>query len=197
MKKIFLGFAFSAVITFQACQSADKKSSTTKDSVSGDTTMVNGVHVAGSESTETSLDDDGATFLKKAAVGGLMEVEAAKIALNNAKSADVKNFAEQMLTDHTKANKELKDLATRKKIITPDALPADEQIHLDAMKKMTGTEFDKHYIAMMVTDHEKTVQLFEQGTQNKDASLKSWATSTLAIIEGHTKKAKEIALAIK
>ncbi|MCZ4223101.1 DUF4142 domain-containing protein [Pedobacter rhodius] len=197
MKKIFLGLAFSAAITFQACQSADKKSSTTKDSVSGDTTMVNGVHVTGSESTEASLDEEGATFLKKAAAGGIMEVEAAKIALTNAKSADVKNFAQQMLTDHTKANKELKELAAKKKIITPDALPAEDQIHVDAMKKMTGTEFDKHYIAMMVTDHEKTVKLFEQGKQNKDTDLKTWATKTLNVIEGHTAKAKEIALAMK
>jgi len=197
MKKIFLGLACSALIILQSCQTADKKSSTTKDSVSGDTSMVNGVHVTGSETTEASLDEEGATFLKKAAVGGIMEVEAAKIALTNAQSADVKNFAQQMLTDHTKANKELKELATRKKIITPDALPADDQIHIDAMKKMNGSEFDKHYIAMMVTDHEKTVKLFEQGKQNKDAALKSWATNTLTIIEGHTEKAKELALKIK
>jgi len=190
MKKLLLGLAFLAAITFQACQQADKKSSTTKDSVSGDTTMVNGVHVAGSESTETALDDDGSTFMKKAAVGGIMEVEAAKIALKNASNAEVKNFAQQMLTDHTKANKELKDLAIKKKIITPDALPAEDQIHMDAMKKMMGNEFDKHYVAMMVTDHEKTVKLFEQGKQNKDTSLKSWATNTLAVIEGHTEKAK-------
>lgn len=196
MKKIFLGLAFSAAITFQACQSADKKSSTTKDSVSGDTTMVNGVHVTGSETTEASLDEEGATFLKKAAVGGIMEVEAAKIALTNAKNAEVKNFAQQMLTDHTKANKELKDLAVKKKIITPDALPAEEQIHIDAMKKMTGNDFDKHYIAMMVTDHDKTVKLFEQGKENKDAALKTFATNTLTVIEGHTAKAKEIALKI-
>jgi len=197
MKKIFLGLACSALIILQSCQTADKKSSTTKDSVSGDTSMVNGVHVTGSETTEASLDEEGATFLKKAAVGGIMEVEAANIALTNAQSADVKNFAQQMLTDHTKANKELKELATRKKIITPDALPADDQIHIDAMKKMNGSEFDKHYIAMMVTDHEKTVKLFEQGKQNKDATLKTWATNTLAIIEGHTEKAKELALKIK
>ncbi|WP_316829553.1 DUF4142 domain-containing protein [Pedobacter aquatilis] len=197
MKKIILGLAFAAAITFQACQSADKKSSTTKDSVSGDTTMVNGVHVTGSESTESSLDEEGATFLKKAAVGGLMEVEAAKIALTNAKSAEVKNFAEQMITDHTMANKELKELAIKNKIITPDALPADEQIHLDAMKKLKGNDFDKHYIAMMVDDHEKTVKLFEQGKHNKNASLKTWATNTLTVIEDHTAKAKEIALSLK
>ncbi|GGI26370.1 DUF4142 domain-containing protein [Pedobacter mendelii] len=197
MKKIFLGLAIYATITFQSCQSADKKSSTMKDSVSGDTTMVNGNHVTGAESTESSVDEEGATFLKKAVVGGIIQIEAAKIAIENAKSTEVKNFAQQMLTDHVKALKEIKDLAIKKKIITPDALPAEEQIHIDAMKKITGSEFDKHYIDMMVNDHDKVVTIFKQGEQNKDSDLKKLANKTLSVIEGHTEKAKEIALKIK
>jgi len=198
MKKIFyIGFALSCALTFQACQSADKRSSTTKDSVQGDTNMVNGNHVAGSESTQSGLDEEGSTFLKKAAIGGIMEVEAAKIALKNAENAEVKNFASQMLTDHTKANTELKALATEKKVITADGLPAEDQIHLDEMKKMTGSAFDKHYIGMMVSDHEKTIELFKQGTLNRDQAVKSWATNTLKVIEGHTEMAKKIASDLK
>ncbi|MGN7989756.1 DUF4142 domain-containing protein [Pedobacter sp. 22226] len=198
MKKIFLlSTAFALAISFQACQTADKKSATTKDSVSGDTTMVNGNHVAGSESTETGIDEAGATFLRKAAVGGIMEVEAAKIAAKNAKSTEVKDFAAKMLADHTKANTELKALAQSKKVITPDALPADQQIHLDEMKKMTGAAFDKHYMDMMVTDHDKTVALFKQGTENRDQSVKEWANNTLKVIESHDEMAKKIVAGLK
>ncbi|PWS29064.1 DUF305 domain-containing protein [Pedobacter yonginense] len=198
MKKVFyIGFALSCGLTFQACQSADKRSSTTKDSVAGDTNMVNGNHITGAESTQSGLDEEGSTFLKKAAVGGIMEVEAAKIALKNAQSAEVKNFASQMLTDHTKANTELKALAKDKKVITADGLPAEDQMHLDEMKKMTGSDFDKHYIAMMVTDHDKTVDLFKQGVANRDQAIKTWATNTLKVIEGHTEMAKKIALSLK
>jgi len=193
MKKIFLlSTAFALSLSFQACQTADKKSATTKDSVSGDTTMVNGNHVTGAETTESGLDEAGATFLRKAAVGGIMEVEAAKIAQKNAKSAEVKDFAAKMLADHTKANTELKDLAVSKKVITPDALPADDQIHLDAMKKMTGAAFDKHYMEMMVTDHDKTVALFKLGIENRDQSVKTWASNTLTVIESHDEMAKKI-----
>lgn len=198
MKKIFLlSTAFALAISFQACQTADKKSATTKDSVSGDTTMVNGNHVAGSESTETGIDEAGATFLRKAAVGGIMEVEAAKIAAKNAKSTEVKDFAAKMLADHTKANTELKALAQSKNVITPDALPADQQIHLDEMKKMTGAAFDKHYMDMMVTDHDKTVALFKQGTENRDQSVKEWANNTLKVIEQHDEMAKKIVAGLK
>ncbi|KQN38883.1 hypothetical protein ASE92_05545 [Pedobacter sp. Leaf41] len=189
--------AIALAVSFTACQTADKKSSTTKDSVAGDTNMVNGNHVAGSEVIETGLDEAGATFLRKAAVGGIMEVEAAKIAMKNASNQKVKDFAAKMLTDHTQANKELKALATDKKIITPDALPAEDQIHLDEMKKMTGSSFDKHYMDMMVTDHQKTISLFKDGMENKDAKLKEWAGKTLTVIEGHDQAAKEIVTNLK
>ena len=198
MKKIFiLSTIVASALTFQACQTADKKSATTKDSVGGDTTMVNGNHVAGSEVVESGIDEAGATFLRKAAVGGIMEVEAAKIALKNASDQKVKDFATKMLADHTQANKELKSFAIEKKVITPDALPADDQIHLDEMKKMNGAAFDKHYMDMMVTDHEKTVALFKEGVSNKDAGLKEWATKTLAIIEQHNVMAKQILTGLK
>ncbi|MCX2585870.1 DUF4142 domain-containing protein [Pedobacter sp. MR22-3] len=198
MKKIFiLSTIVAASMSFQACQTADKKSSTTKDSVSGDTTMVNGNHVAGSEVVESGIDEAGANFLRKAAVGGIMEVEAAKIAQKNASSQEVKDFAAKMLEDHTKANKELKEFAVKKKVITPDALPADDQIHLDEMKKIKGAAFDKHYMGMMVTDHEKTIALFKEGISNKDSGLKTWATKTLATIEQHDEMAKKIALGLK
>jgi putative membrane protein len=196
-KKYFIGAALALAVSIQACQTADKKSSTTKDSVAGDTNMVNGNHVTGAESTESGLDEAGATFLRKAAVGGLMEVEAAKIADKNAGSVKVKEFAAKMLNDHTKANTELKALAQDKKVITPDALPAEDQIHIDAMKKMTGAAFDKHYMEMMVTDHGKTIALFKQGAENRDASLKNWATKTLSVIEEHDALAKKIVSEMK
>lgn len=198
MKKIFiLSTLVAATLTFQACQTADKKSSTTKDSVSGDTSMVNGNHVAGSEVVESGIDEAGATFLRKAAVGGIMEVEAAKIAQKSASSQQVKDFAAKMLEDHTRANNELKAFSVKKKVITPDALPAEDQIHLDEMKKLKGAEFDKHYMGMMVTDHEKTVALFKEGVANKDLGLKEWATKTLAVIEKHDEMAKTINSTLK
>ncbi|QPH39964.1 DUF4142 domain-containing protein [Pedobacter endophyticus] len=198
MKKIFLiSTIVAGALLFQSCQTADKKSSTEKDSVAGDTNMITGNHVAGTESTESGLDEDGATFLRKAAAGGMMEVEAAKIAQKNASNQSVKDFADKMLTDHGKANQQLKELADYKKIITPNTLPAEEQIRLDELKKVTGAAFDKAYMEMMVKDHDKTVAIFKDGTNNRDAALKSWASKTLAIIEHHDQMAKEIASSLK
>lgn len=62
---------------------------------------------------------------------------------------------------------------------------------------MTGAAFDKHYMDMMVTDHDKTVALFKTGTENRDQSIKEWAGNTLKVIESHDEMAKKIVAGLK
>src|SRR2546427_9370244 len=56
-------------------------------------------------------------FLNKAAVGGLYEVEAGRLAQEKANSSDVKAFGEMLVKDHSSANDELKALATSKSAV--------------------------------------------------------------------------------
>ena len=58
--------------------------------------------------------------MKKAAKGGMMEVTMGKMAEQNAKSDDVKSFGKRMVTDHSKANDELKSIASKKGVRTPE-----------------------------------------------------------------------------
>jgi len=122
----------------------------------------------------------------EAAVGGLMEVQAGQLAQQNAQSERVKDFGSMMVTDHSKANDELKSYASGHGINLPDSLPKDKQKHLDAMKTMKGAEFDKHYVSMMVEDHQKDVAKFKkESTSANDVQLKTWAGSTLPVLQKH------------
>src|SRR5580765_6214767 len=60
----------------------------------------------------SSLSEKDKTFMKKAAKGGMMEVTMGKMAEQNAQSDDVKSFGKRMVTDHSKANDELKSIAS-------------------------------------------------------------------------------------
>jgi putative membrane protein len=197
MKKVFLAATFIAALMVQACNSG-KSSNGSSDSSSMDSTTMGSVSEM---STDTSgmnpASSDPKDFMEKAAVGGIMEVEAGKVAQSQASSASVKEFAALMIKDHTAANEELKGIAAKKSVTLPTSLPADKQQHLDAMKKMSGADFDKHYIGMMVEDHGKTVSLFQAGSKNSDAEASAFATKTLPIIEGHFTKAKEIQSTLK
>ncbi|TDO24321.1 DUF4142 domain-containing protein [Pedobacter duraquae] len=196
MKKKFLVAAtFAAVLAMQACNS-NKTDGSGTDSITTDTTITQTTTATDTTGMNPAATDANA-FMEKAAVGGMMEVEAGKLAQSKSSNAQVKDFAAMMVADHSKANDELKAIAEKKSVTLPAALPAMEQAHLDEMKKMSGADFDKHYIGMMVTDHAKTVDLFKAGGKNSDSDISAFANKTLPTIEGHYKKATEIQSSLK
>jgi putative membrane protein len=143
------------------------------------------------EKTEDTNMEKDADFAVNAADGGLMEVQLGEYAAANASSAEVKKFAQMMVSDHSKANDELKALAQQKNISIPAALSDNRKKKLDNLKEKKGTEFDKAYIDMMVEDHEDDVDLFEKEAENgKDAEIKSWAAGKVTALRHHLDMAK-------
>jgi putative membrane protein len=137
-------------------------------------------------------------FVYKAASGGLGEVKLGQLATAKASSADVKAFGQRMVTDHSKANAELKSLATRLNITVPDALSKTDQDLYDRLSALSGAEFDKAYAAEMVKDHEQDVAEFERFSQDgKDASLRDFAAKTLPTLQSHLRQAKQMQNAVQ
>ena len=112
MKKKLVPFAICLSAAFiWSCN--DTSDSTTADSDTTTTTpdTANTVNTAPATTvTATPLTKNDSTFVLDAAVGGLMEVQAGQLAQQNAKSQRVKDFGGMMVTDHTKANDELRSL---------------------------------------------------------------------------------------
>jgi putative membrane protein len=132
------------------------------------------------------------TFAKEAAIGGMAEVELGTLAKEKASSPDVKQFADRMVTDHSKANDELKQWAQQKNATLPTDVDAKHKATKDRLSKLSGEEFDKAYMHEMVSDHVKDVNEFKkESTAAKDADLKAWAGKTLPTLEEHLKSARE------
>ena len=132
-------------------------------------------------------------FVMKAASGGMMEVALAKMAQQKAKNQRVKNFGKMLVQDHTKANNELKGIASSKSITVPSAMSAEHKSHVDSMSKMSGVDFEKHYMNMMVTDHQKDISDFKNASENlTDAEIKNFAAKTLPVLQKHLDSAQAI-----
>jgi putative membrane protein len=192
MKKINLSFAI-CVTAALICSCGSNTSTTTESSDSprnnmntADTgTAMNNTPAAG-PAVMTPLSKEDSAFVMKAAVGGMMEVEAGKLAQQKGSNDRVKNFGAMMERDHSKANSELSSLVSGRGIVLPTALPADVQKHLDAMGKMSGKAFDNHYVNMMVSDHAKDIDEFKkQVAKGADAQLKNWVSNTLPTLQVH------------
>ena len=131
-------------------------------------------------------------FLKEAATGGLMEVELGRLAAEKASSAEVKQFGQRMVDDHSKANQQLSALAQQKSVQVPAELTGKAKADHDRLSKLSGEQFDRAYMQMMVRDHRKDVSDFrKQSTSAKDADLKSFASETLPTLEAHLKMAEQ------
>ena len=137
--------------------------------------------------------EDGSKFAVSAADAGLMEVQLATLALSKATSGKVKEFAQMMLDDHTKANEELKALAQKKNITLPTSLSDKHQKKYTKMSEKTGADFDKEYCDLMVKDHKDVVEMFKKAQENsKDPDLKAWASEKLPTLEHHLSMAERM-----
>jgi putative membrane protein len=132
------------------------------------------------------------TFVTKAAQGGMAEVELGKMAAEKASADAVKQFGQRMVTDHGKANDELKTLAQNKKITLPTDIGAEHKALRDRLMKLSGTAFDQAYMKAMVADHVKDVNEFRMESKSgKEPDIKAWAGKTLPTLEEHLKMARD------
>ncbi|HEV8062738.1 MAG TPA: DUF4142 domain-containing protein [Gemmataceae bacterium] len=147
--------------------------------------------VVGARAADDERIDDSA-FVKKASSAGMAEVKAGEMALQKANDAKIKAFAQRMIDDHTKANRELEDLATRKGWTLPKTIDEKSQKELDSLASTTAQEFDRTYMEGQLKAHEAAVKLFENESRSgQDAALKSWAGKTLPTLQEHLQMAKE------
>ncbi|EKT4565854.1 DUF4142 domain-containing protein [Pseudomonas putida] len=131
-------------------------------------------------------------FVDAATEAGIAEVVTGKLAQEKSQNAEIKTFAQQMVTDHTQANQKLGDIARKLDISVPD-----EAAMTDKVKKMIlewrDESFDKSYLNNQVDAHEKAVELFKKEAASSDkAELKAFASETLPKLEQHLEQAKAL-----
>ncbi len=120
---------------------------------------------------EAELPGADTQFLAKAIVSGRDEVELSQLASKNAGQAEVKQFAEHMVKDHTATNDKLMGEAQRHKINTkgtygtPPLDPSKQaQTAKQQLESLSGAQFDKFYMQHMIQDHTQAVALFGSGS---------------------------------
>lgn len=189
MKKL----SFAIVIAFAACamQSCGGNKDAKENADSLNKTKDTTTNVAATGGIAVTAED--AKFATDAANGGLAEVALGKLAQIKATNPQVKNFADMMVTDHSKANDELAAIAKAKNITLPAAPDADHQKKLEDLSKLSGKDFDKAYVDAMVDGHKKTLDLMNMAAKDcKDSELKAFAVKTAPVVQTHLDAIKKI-----
>jgi putative membrane protein len=187
-----IALAMLAAIGLQACHNSEKTNvgaSTT--TIAADSTLDTVSDVA--KNQKTKLTPGQTDFMLKAAIGSMAEVEAGNLALKRSETPFIKQFAQMMVTDHTKASAELEGIAKQKGLSLPGTLPVEEQKKMDALQETQGNDgFDRQYMQMMVADHAATLTLFRLAKTYSDKEIQNFASKSLPMLQEHFKQANAI-----
>lgn len=143
---------------------------------------------------DSKLTSKDKSFITDASEGGTAEVQSAELANKKSTNAEVKQFAEMMIKDHTKANKELEKIVTGKGGEVSKSPSATQKANYLLLEARSGDSFDKAYAEQALKDHKETVALFEKAANDlDDPELKAFAKKTLPTLKMHLEHAEKLA----
>ena len=153
---------------------------------------------AGAHTADSNVPKEARNFVHEAAIGGMTEVKLGNLAQQQASNEQVKQFGARMVKDHSKANDELKQVASRKGIEIPTELDSKHQKDVNGLQKKQGADFDRAYMDHMVKDHKKDVSEFKkEANSGKDPDVKAFAAKTLPTLQEHLQMAESTHASLK
>jgi len=145
------------------------------------------------QASAAALSAQDKTFIRQAAIGGLAEIHEGQMAVSMAQSADVKQFGQKMIDDHTANNNELMALAQQKGITPPAALDSRHKTEAATLQKQSGAAFDRTYLKDQIAGHKQMEAVMQKEIRSgSDPDLKAFAQKTLPVVQEHLQMAQQL-----
>ena len=185
--------ASAAALLFSALP-ASAQTAATADPAMQTNTQSGMSGAAGATASGSALTSADKKAIMDMGMANMAEVEAGKMAVSKAQSADVKAFAQQMIDDHSKALTDVQALASAKGVTLPTELDAKHKAMAAKLEKLSGDKFDKEYMKNAgVSDHKAVhSKLVKDEKGAKDADVKALAAKMKPTVEQHLKSAEMI-----
>lgn len=146
---------------------------------------------ASAQDAKMSIEDQ--HFLMHAVPAGMAEVAVSKLAAEKAQNDQVKQFAQRMITDHSKANDQIMKIAQQKGVQPPQELSPVDKAEMQHLKQLSGAQFDQAYMGDQVIDHDMAIYMYQrESKQGQDQDVKTFASQTLPTLKDHHQSALEI-----
>jgi putative membrane protein len=199
MRAAMLAAAASLAALAACSPSATDQANDTNAMMANDSLMANQLGAdemnAPMASDTAALPTDAATFISTAAASDAFEIASAKVALDKATSKDVRDFAQMMITDHTKTTEGLKAAAKKANLtVPPPQLTTNQQQMVDALKSATSDQFDATYLLQQMPAHQQALALMQNYAEAGDTpALQDAAKTVVAIVQKHLARLDELA----
>jgi putative membrane protein len=149
------------------------------------------------ELAEAHADHSPKAVLRHGAMANQMEIELARLALEKAQSAEVKQFAKKIIDEHGKADRALEELAAKHDIKLPVGLEGKYQQKVQRLHTLSAEEFDREYMLQTVQNHQRSIAVAEEvARENEEPKVRQFVQSKLPALREHLDEAKRIARSV-
>jgi putative membrane protein len=168
-------------------------SDTLRNSMDTTTGRNNTNATTGRNKMNITTDQAATSFLKEVADVGMTEVQLGQVAQDKANNQRLKDFGTMMIHDHSAANDQVKQLASKRNLTLSNSISVENQNTKTSLMKKQGSAFDKAYIDAMVKGHQEAIRKFENTLSNThDQEVKDFINNTLPTLKMHLDSAKAI-----
>ena len=133
-------------------------------------------------------------FVRQAAIGDMFGIESGMLAREKGNAA-TRAFAEKLVADHGAASGSLRAAMAEQsvKVDAPHALDTPAQSRMNALKALSGEEFDQRFKDDQVKAHKEAIDLYERYAGGGDnEALKRWAEAALPGLRAHLDMAEKL-----
>ncbi|WP_229375909.1 DUF4142 domain-containing protein [Fibrella aquatilis] len=133
-------------------------------------------------------------LMKEVAMGGMMQLETSKVAVQKSTDPAVREFAQGEVDEQTGLSDKLKAIASAKGITLPATPDAETQQMVSKMQGMSGAALDRHYIKEHgVKGHEKLDKVMSKvKMKGTDDNLTAVAKAAHPLVKTHLKVARDM-----
>ena len=135
-----------------------------------------------------------AAFLQTAAQRQQSEIRLSQLAVERSESEQVKQFAQRMVQDHTKASQEISKLAAALGVTLTETKTDGRHVAKAKLSSLSGRAFERAYLKLEVAGHQKNVSEFTAKSKAlKNIQVREWASATLPVLKEHLSLVKDLA----
>jgi len=132
-------------------------------------------------------------FIFDAASTNLLEIRLGQLAQSKAINASVKQFGQQMVTDHNNLQTQLTATISKSGTDFKPGMNDEDKKEVERLDKLSGAEFDRQYMTSMIQHHQQDVAEFQtMSSSARSAEARQIATTGLPVIQRHLTMATQV-----
>ena len=143
----------------------------------------------------TGQDFGDKAFVSKAMEGSNTEVQLGQLAQEKSESADVKQLAQKLASEHSQMNdKWFRPVAEQLGVSEPSGLSKKDKKTIAKLENLSGSDFDTQYLTMILKDHQQDLKQYQDMAKlAQDPNVRQVAERGAGLIEQHLHAIEQVA----